>query len=677
MAEKVRKLNVKAVILVGARDFGRCPLASNVPTALWPVLGKPVLERLLSHLADQGIRQAVLCCNGERQLLAESIRADDRSHLEFYDELLPVGTAGCIRDAADDKSDELLIVVPASTTFPPDIDWLIREHQRGRADLTAFLNPCLGKEVHNRRASGIYLCNSDILQHIPEVGYFDIKEGLIPLLLIAGKTVRASQLQRDAGSFKDRQEYLAAVERCIESAPDLCGDVEPFQDGETQDVWVSTKARIEADARICGPAVIMDDVTISRGAVVLGPAVLERNAAVSTDSVVSDSVLWSGAKIARNCRIEGAVIDSDVNIARGSVVQYEAVRNASKNGSNPTESISGTKPLSTLISLIGVSLRNAGDLVLDVKRDLLSLFEKVGHALPGWARFDKRTVLAFLGSIIVFVAFIWSYQQALSDLWSLWIESDEYSSGLLVPFMAAYVLWTRREDIARCSIKPSAWGLAAFVFVQAFRFTGLFLTYSWPEKLSVVLSAGALTLLLFGWQCLRKIWPILLFLCLMLPWPTPIKNYVGLTLQRYATSSAVFCLEVIGYEIVQEGNIIRIGEDVSVAVLEACNGLRMITAFFVISGLVVLLVDRKRWEKLIVLLSSLPIALLCNTIRLVITAMFFTVLEGEYWEGVFHDFGGYAMMPLALAAVVGELWLLTKLTTLPVEEEAIVITRHS
>jgi exosortase len=134
---------------------------------------------------------------------------------------------------------------------------------------------------------------------------------------------------------------------------------------------------------------------------------------------------------------------------------------------------------------------------------------------------------------------------------------------------------------------------------------------------------------------------------------------------------------LIGYEIVQEGNIIRIGEDVSVAVLEACNGLRMITAFIVISGLVVMLVDRKWWEKLIVLISSIPIALLCNTIRLVVTAMFFTVLQGEFWEDVFHDFGGYAMMPLAIAAIVGELWLLTKLTSLPVEEEAIVITRQS
>jgi exosortase/archaeosortase family protein len=103
----------------------------------------------------------------------------------------------------------------------------------------------------------------------------------------------------------------------------------------------------------------------------------------------------------------------------------------------------------------------------------------------------------------------------------------------------------------------------------------------------------------------------------------------------------------------------------------------MVTAFFVISGLVALLVKRTWWEKLIVFASSLPVALLCNTTRLAITALAFTVVSGEYWEKVFHDFGGYAMMPLALAAVVAELWILAKLTTPPKEEETIVITRQT
>ena len=102
----------------------------------------------------------------------------------------------------------------------------------------------------------------------------------------------------------------------------------------------------------------------------------------------------------------------------------------------------------------------------------------------------------------------------------------------------------------------------------------------------------------------------------------------------------------------------------------------MITAFFVISGLVALLINRTWWEKLIVLISSLPIAFICNTLRLSITAIFFTIIKGPYWEQVFHDFGGYAMMPLALAFIIAELWLIDKLTILPEEEQEVVIVRQ-
>jgi exosortase/archaeosortase family protein len=90
---------------------------------------------------------------------------------------------------------------------------------------------------------------------------------------------------------------------------------------------------------------------------------------------------------------------------------------------------------------------------------------------------------------------------------------------------------------------------------------------------------------------------------------------------------------------------------------------------------VVLLVNKKWWEKLVILVSSLPIALLCNTIRLTITAIFFTILDSEQWEKIFHDFGGYAMMPVALAVVVAELWLLAKLTIPPEAQKEIIITR--
>jgi exosortase len=218
-------------------------------------------------------------------------------------------------------------------------------------------------------------------------------------------------------------------------------------------------------------------------------------------------------------------------------------------------------------------------------------------------------------------------------------------------------------------------GLIALLAAQGMRYFGLFFMYSSLERLSLVLSVWAIVLFLFGWQLFRTVLPTLVFLGLMLPLPRSIHSAIVLPLQSWATSSAVFCLEVFGYEVVREGNIIHLN-GTTVAVAESCNGLRMVTAFFVITGLVVLIVNRKWWEKLIVLTSVLPIALLCNTVRLTTTAVVFAAIRVPNMDKLFHDFGGYAMIPLALGLSVFELWILKKLTTEPEPaKEQLVICR--
>jgi exosortase len=650
-----------------------------LPTALWPVAGRPVLQRLLVHLADQGIRHAFVCCNGEGSLLAESICADDRLELEFLDELLPVGTAGCVRNAARDETDTLFLVFPASAMCPPEIDVLMSAHRDGQSDLTVMLNPSDEDSRHTGQASGIYVCSAGLLDHIPKAGYFDIKEGLIPELLRVGKTVHAASLPHHAGNFRDRQGYLYALANYLEGAPKLNADLKPRESTGSQNVWIAANAKVDPEAEICGPAVIMDDATVSSGAVVLGPTVVAKNATVGKDSAVINSVLWDGAQVGPNCRIRRCVVDRHTAVRGNAVAEEKSISFKPKGRFWLVALIVGLLPLLILERPVRRALEAVRNNSSRLQRALQPQLSKISEKLPDWAWCDRKSILTFLASCSVLAAFLWCYRSGLADLLYLWKGSDEHSSGLLVPLLAVYILWSWRHDIARWPIKRSIWGLFwgwhAFMGAQAVRLFGLFFMYSSAERLSIVLTIAALVLLLFGCQVFRKVSPILLFLCLMLPWPNVIQHYAVLYLQRWATSSAVFCLEVIGYGVTQEGNVIRIG-DVSVALLEACNGLRMITAFFVISGLVVLLVKRAWWEKLIILVSSLPIALVCNTVRLTITAVFFTVLEGEHWEKIFHDFGGYAMMPLALAAVVAELWLLAKLTALPGKEEAIIVTRQ-
>jgi len=261
---------------------------------------------------------------------------------------------------------------------------------------------------------------------------------------------------------------------------------------------------------------------------------------------------------------------------------------------------------------------------------------------------------------ILAVAFLWTYLPEFKNLWNIWQQSDEYSSGLLVPFLALYVLWTKRQKIASIQIHPTLWGLLFFSAAQMIRYFGMFFMYASAERLSLVLSIASLTLLTCGWRMFIKISPVMLFLLLMLPLPQSVHNALMVPLQNMATKSAVFLMQIFGYAVVREGNVIHLN-GITVAIAEACNGLRMVTSFFVITSLVVLLVKYPWWQKLIILVSGIPVALMCNAIRLTTTAIAFTILSIEKWERIFHDFGGYAMMPLALGVVAFELLFLSKL----------------
>lgn len=652
----INKQNIQVVILAGACDFGRCPIASRLPVSLWPVVHKPALEHLLQHLSSQGIKQVTVCSNGDSASLKESIRVSNNIEVKFIEEDLPVGTAGCVRDAARGQTDSLLLVLPAGIVSPPGIDTLIEAHNNGKSDLTVVLNPPARNNDSNGEFTGIYICEPAVLKYIPEDGYCDIKESLIPKMLRDGKSVNVERLARHIGNFRNRAEYLNAIADYLENADEKSLNLPVFKHNSSQTLWMASHCEIDPLARIYGPVVIMDSAIISEKAVIFGPTIIGRNAKIGKNTLIANSVLWDGAKTGANCEIQSCVIDCLAVVKSNTAIEEKAI---------------SFKPAGILESSIGGTLNTVKNNMSRLHSVLQPQIDKANDKLPDWLKSPKTNILAWMAGSLVLMAFIWSYWPTIVDLWNIWQRSDEYSSGLLVPFLAVYILWSRRSDIVHCRLKPSMWGLLAFVAAQAFRIFGLFFMYSSAERLSIVLSIAALALLLFGWQLFRKVFTTLVFLGLMFPLPRSIHNTIMLPLQSWSTSSAVFCLEILGYQVMQEGNIIHLN-NTTVAVAEACNGLRMIMAFFVISGLVALLIRRAWWEKLTVLVSSIPIGLFCNSIRLTVTAIAFTMLQGEYWEKIFHDFGGYAMMPLALGMVVLELWLLTKMTTTPAEKQVIL-----
>jgi exosortase len=148
----------------------------------------------------------------------------------------------------------------------------------------------------------------------------------------------------------------------------------------------------------------------------------------------------------------------------------------------------------------------------------------------------------------------------------------------------------------------------------------------------------------------------------MVPFPGRVHNLISGPLQRLATTGSVFLLEAFGVRVSQQGNVVMLDENTTMAVAEACSGLRMLMAFIIVAAFVAYMVNRSRWQKAAILLSSIPVAVVCNIVRLFVTGALMLLVSTQAGEKFFHDFAGLAMMPVAVLIMFGELWLMDKLT---------------
>jgi exosortase len=171
-------------------------------------------------------------------------------------------------------------------------------------------------------------------------------------------------------------------------------------------------------------------------------------------------------------------------------------------------------------------------------------------------------------------------------------------------------------------------------------------------------AAAASVLCILGYAVARRLVWIWLFLLLTMPLPVSVHERLSIPLQDLATGSSVFCLELLGFLVVRQGHVLRLSDQTAVAIAEACSGLRMLTSFITVAATLAFLARRPAWQKAVLLISSVPVAILANTLRLVTTVLLFEWASGEVAHRFFHDFAGLTMMPFAVIVLVLELRLL-------------------
>lgn len=256
---------------------------------------------------------------------------------------------------------------------------------------------------------------------------------------------------------------------------------------------------------------------------------------------------------------------------------------------------------------------------------------------------------------------LWTYWSTVVGLNKEWQRDPNYSVGRLVPLAALYLLWNDRLVLSRCRMRTCWWGVVLLLIAQAARVFGLVWLFESAERYALVLTIAGLVLLVAGAEIFRRVGWILLFLFLMVPLPGKVHALISGPLQEYATSGAVFGLELLGIAVGRQGNHIMLNDQVPVNIAEACSGLRMLTAFIVVAATLAYVVRRPGWQKVVLVCSSVPIAIACNVFRLVVTALLFLSLRSDLAERFFHDFAGFTMMPAAVMLLVAEMWVMSKL----------------
>lgn len=172
-----------------------------------------------------------------------------------------------------------------------------------------------------------------------------------------------------------------------------------------------------------------------------------------------------------------------------------------------------------------------------------------------------------------------------------------------------------------------------------------------------------------GWRLLGWAGPGVGFLFFMFPLPTAIQIPVLGGLQKLAAYVSEVILTILGQPVFREGNKIIV-DGIPLEVAEACSGLRMVTIFGAMAVAMMLIIrERPWWDRFIILLSAVPIALISNIARIVTTALLYRAFpEGEVIHQLIHDYAGIAMMPFAMGLLYLELTVLKMLT---VEEESL------
>lgn len=250
--------------------------------------------------------------------------------------------------------------------------------------------------------------------------------------------------------------------------------------------------------------------------------------------------------------------------------------------------------------------------------------------------------IAFLAALL-----LWLYFPTLTHLVGQWWSDPNFSHGFFVPLFSAFVIWQERSRLASLNLKPSMWGLFFLVFGLCVLMLGQLGAELFLSRLSLLIVLAGLLVLFLGWGFFRALLFPWAFLLLMIPVPAIVFNQITFPLQLLASKVASTTLPWMGVPVLQEGNVIILPA-MALEVAEACSGIRSLMSLATLAIIYGYLMDRRIAVRVLLALSSIPIAVAANSLRVVGTGLLVQYWDPDKAQGFFHEFQGWLMFVASL-----------------------------
>jgi exosortase len=262
-----------------------------------------------------------------------------------------------------------------------------------------------------------------------------------------------------------------------------------------------------------------------------------------------------------------------------------------------------------------------------------------------------RVILIALGALWVGM---------LYELYLMWGTSSDYSDRYVIVLGSLFLLHRNRNAIAKEPVVPQpALGLPVVLACGLLLVPGWYIAsqaivinilVSLLTVLSVGITLGAV-LAAWGWPRLKWIVFPVFFVLFALPLPDPILLPLRTFLQKLATHFSTMLFRGAGFDVATQGFEIHLPSG-PLEVVEACSGIRSLTALTAIAAFVAYYRGMGWFKGLLLFSCSLPVVFLCNSLRIFFTGLLQEKAGREYTQGYYHDALGGVMVLLGMGLLL-------------------------